>query len=117
IKIIGDRIRLFGVGHIKTVFHRPLAGTPKTAIIKRSSTGKWYVSFSCEVEKPEPLAKSELNLGIDVGLETFAYFSDNNKIENPGFFKKEEKALAKAQRKLDKVSQKDKNGKVINIKE
>jgi putative transposase len=35
-----------------------------------------------------------------MGLETFATFSNIDKIESPRFFKQEEKSLAKAQRKL-----------------
>lgn len=108
IKIIKDRIHLKGIGHIKVVYHRPLEGTPKTAIIKRSSTNKWYVSFSCEIDKLEPLPISELNIGIDVGLETFAYMSDDTKIENPRFFRNEEKELAKAQRKFSKFPKPEK---------
>jgi len=35
-----------------------------------------------------------------MGIENWAYLSDGTVIENPRFFKKEEKALAKAQRKM-----------------
>src|SRR6202040_990725 len=38
-------------------------------------------------------------VGIDVGLKTFATLSDGQEIENPRFFRAEEKALAKVQRK------------------
>ena len=50
------------------------------------------------------LPQSPASVGIDVGLENFATFSDDTKpIENPRFFRTEQKALAKAQRKFDKV--------------
>lgn len=95
------RLAVSKVGHIKMVQHRSLDGCPKTATIQRSTTGKWYVTFACEVE-PKRLEKKENSVGIDVGLHTFAYFSDQGKIDNPHFFKREEKELAKAQRKLSK---------------
>lgn len=117
IKVVDNRIRVTGIGHIKTVFHREIEGTPKSVIIKKSSTGKWYVSFSCEITETKSLPKSDKNVGIDVGLETFAYKSDDTKIDNPRFFRKEEKELAKVQRKLDKVTVKDKNNKVLNVKD
>uniref|UniRef100_A0A6H1ZB87 Putative transposase n=1 Tax=viral metagenome TaxID=1070528 RepID=A0A6H1ZB87_9ZZZZ len=41
-------------------------------------------------------------IGIDMGLKHFATFSDGQRIENPRFFKHEQKNLAKAQRKLSK---------------
>jgi putative transposase len=35
------RLRLHGVGLVKIIRHRPVEGTPKTATVSRSSTGKW----------------------------------------------------------------------------
>jgi putative transposase len=43
-------------------------------------------------------------VGIDVGLTTFATLSDGSEIANPRFFRKEEKALAKVQRKHAKLA-------------
>jgi putative transposase len=42
-------------------------------------------------------------VGIDVGLDSFATLSSGEKVANPRFFRREEKALAKAQRKLSKA--------------
>jgi len=90
---------------IKTILHRPILGVMKTATIRRQS-GKWFVTISCEVEG-FPLPTSEKTVGIDVGLETFATFSDDTpSIKNPRFFRTDQKALAKAQRKFDKVKHK-----------
>src|SRR6185312_498717 len=96
------RVRLHGVGLVKLILHRPLEGIPKTATISRSSTGKWYVCFSCECAEPAPLPKMGQQVGIDVGLKTFATLSNGQEIANPRFFRAEEKALAKVQRILSK---------------
>ena len=69
----------------------------KTCTIRRQA-GKWFACFCCEVEA-EPLAPSELSAGIDAGLLHFAALSDGSFIDNPRFLRKQEKALAKAQRK------------------
>jgi len=95
------------LGHVKMVMHRPIKGTPKTAIVKRTPTGKWYVSISVQVEEKardekRPLLSAEV-VGIDVGLKTFAYLSTGEEIANPRFFRTEEAALASAQRKLAKA--------------
>ncbi len=42
-------------------------------------------------------------IALDVGIESFAALSNGEKMENPRFFKKGEKTLAKAQRKLSKL--------------
>ena len=99
------RLRIANVGLVKVILHRPLEGTPKTATISRSSTGKWYVCFSCECVAPAPLPATGQHVGIDVGLKTFATLSDGQEIANPRFFRVEERALAKAQRRLSKEEQ------------
>src|SRR5262249_37299660 len=57
------RLRVMNVGQVKVVLHRPVEGTPKTATIQRSSTGKWYISFSCECAEPAPLPASGQPVG------------------------------------------------------
>jgi putative transposase len=97
------RLRLHGAGLVKIVLHRPIEGTPKTATISRSSTGKWYVCFSCECVAPLPLPATGQQVGIDVGLTTFAMLSTGDAIANPRFFRCEEHALAKVQRAHSKL--------------
>jgi putative transposase len=95
------------LGHVKMVMHRPIKGTPKTAIVKRTPTGKWFVSISVEIAEEEAggkhLPACTEEVGIDVGLSTFAYLSTGEEIANPHFFRTEEAALGRAQRKLSKA--------------
>jgi putative transposase len=85
------------VGQVKMVMHQAIKGTPKTAIVKRTPTGKWFVSINAELAEKEVqdkhLPPSEEAVGIDVGLRTFAA---------------EEAALARAQRKLAKAPKRSK---------
>jgi putative transposase len=97
------RLRVMNIGLVKIVLHRPLEGTPKTATIQRSSTGKWYVSFSCECIEPTPLPPTGQNVGIDVGLKTFATLTAGDPIQNPRFFRRDERALRGAQRRLSRA--------------
>ena len=99
------QVRLHGVGPVKVILHRPLEGTPKTATISRSSTGKWYIAFTCEYAEPLPLPETGQQVGIDVGLKTFATLSTGAEITNPRFFRAEDRALARAQRRLSKEEQ------------
>ena len=93
------RLKVQGVGVIKLKMHRPIAGQIKTLSLKREA-GKWYACFSVECDA-EPFPESHEAVGIDVGLESFAVLSnDEPPIPNPRFFRTDEKALAKAQRKL-----------------
>jgi len=94
------KIRLSKIGLVKAVIHRPLEGKHKTCTISKSPTRKWYVCFSCEVPDPDTLPVSQEVVGIDLGLSNFATLSTQEPIQTPKFFRKEEKALAKVQRKF-----------------
>jgi putative transposase len=102
VKLNSNQLHLAKVGNVEVVLHCPLEGMPKTATIKRSSTGKWYAAISCEWE-PTPLPRNDSAVGMDVGLTTFATLSDGSQIENPRFFRQEEQALARASRRLSKA--------------
>lgn len=52
--------------------------------------------------KHKSCPKTGAAVGVDVGLEKFASLSDGTLIENPRFFRQDEKALAKAQRRMSK---------------
>jgi len=95
------RVRLSKVGWVKIVLHRPIEGKAKTLTIRRDALGNWWACFSCEVE-PEPLRPVPTVVGVDVGLTHFAMLSTGEQVENPRFFRQDEKALAKAQRRLSK---------------
>jgi putative transposase len=98
-----NRVALSKIGSVKMVYHRPIKGKVKTCTVQRSSTGKWYVSLSCECE-PERLEPTPTQVGIDVGLKSFATLSNGEEIANPRFFRKEEKALAKVNRRHSTLS-------------
>lgn len=98
----GSLVKLSKIGSIPIKLHRPIVGVVKTCTIRRKASGTWEVSFSCEQEA-NILPENDKSVGIDVGIENWATFSDGKVIQNPRFFKVEEKALAKAQRKLSKL--------------
>lgn len=101
-KVDGQWLDLSKIGRVQMIAHRPIEGTITTLTIRRTSTGKWFACFSVEVE-PNPLPETQRAVGIDVGLTNFATLSTGEQIANPRFFRTDEKALAKAQRKLSKA--------------
>jgi putative transposase len=97
-KVLDQAVSLSKIGTVKAILHRPVEGKVKTCTVRRQS-GKWYVCLAVEVEA-EPLPESTEQVGVDVGLNVFAALSNGEFVENPRFFRKDEKALAKAQRKV-----------------
>ncbi|MFZ0531636.1 MAG: transposase [Anaerolineales bacterium] len=100
--LLDNGVRLSKIGAIKIVLHRPVEGQIKTLTIQRDAVGNWYACFACDVE-PEPMPVCDLAIGIDFGLESFVTLSNGERIANPRFFRRDERASAQAQRKLSKV--------------
>ena len=101
-ELLDNGLSLSKIGAIKIILHRPIEGKIKTLTIQRDAVGNWYACFACEVE-PEPMPFNDLAIGIDMGLERFVKFSCGDGIDNPRFFRRDEKELAKAQRKLSRA--------------
>jgi len=101
-KLLKNVVRLSKIGCVKIKLHRSIEGKIKTCTVRRTPTGKWFVTFVCDIEHKPVEQSIEPAIGIDMGLESFATLSNGEHIRNPRFFKHEEKALTKAQRKLSK---------------
>jgi putative transposase len=69
----------------------------------------YYVQFCIDTERNEKHEVVGFQVGIDVGLNHFYTDSDGTQIENPRFFRKDEKALKKAQRRLARSKKGSKN--------
>lgn len=101
-KLISEKIlHLSKIGDVKIKLHRPLEGEVKALSIKRDVLGNWYACFSVEVEF-EPLLPTDKVIGVDLGLKSFAVYSDGQVVDNPRFFRQDEAELAKTQRRLSK---------------
>ncbi len=99
--IVRVNLKLAKIGIIKLHLHRNLEGTIKTLTIKREGE-HWYAVFTCEIGKPEPLAVSYEDVGIDLGVTHFAALSTGEFIDHPRYFRHAEKKLAKAQQALSR---------------
>ncbi len=99
-KLKGSKVYLQGIGDINIRLHREVQGRIKTVSITRKN-GKYYVSFSCEVEN-NPLPQSDKVIGIDMGLESFAITSDLEFIPNPRFYKSAQDKLRILQRSVSR---------------
>src|SRR5262249_30648214 len=77
----------------------------KSATFKREATGKWHVSLVVEFDLPDhpkPAIETDTAVGIDVGFDRFATYSDGGVIENPRFFRKAEGKIKRASRRLSR---------------
>ncbi|CAG0959090.1 hypothetical protein METP2_00678 [Methanosarcinales archaeon] len=109
ISIEDGKLNLSKIGSLKIILHREIEGKIKTCTIKRD-VDQWYVSFSCEIEKP--IQKHiETMIGIDVGLTDLLALNNGEMVKPPKFFRKSENKLAKEQRRLSKKKLRSNNRK------
>jgi putative transposase len=98
------RIYLPKVGYIKVVLHRPLEGTIKTVTVSMTTTGKYYASILCDIQKEPQLVKEiDKVVGIDVGLHDIFVTSDGLTTGNPRFLKRASTNLRQKQKKLSRT--------------
>lgn len=98
--LLDNAVKLSKIGTVKAIVHRRIEGVIKSCTIRKQN-GKWFACFAIQTAD-ELLEPNEDAVGIDVGLSSFATFSDGEQVENPCFYRTDEKALAKAQRRLNK---------------
>jgi putative transposase len=99
-KLLEKHLRMQGVGEVKIKLHRPVDGKIKTVTVMREGN-HWYACFSCEVSA-QPLPESTNQVGIDVGVKSFAALSTGEIVDNPRHFTKAEKRLRRAQRRVSR---------------
>lgn len=96
IQVNGDSFKYLG-REFRFWKSREIEGKIKVGSFNQDSQGKWYVNFTCEVEKEYLISASKV-IGIDLGLKTLATCSDGTIIDNPKLLSKYAEKLAKAQR-------------------
>ncbi|MDJ0716144.1 MAG: RNA-guided endonuclease TnpB family protein [Prochloraceae cyanobacterium] len=102
-----NSVKIAKIGHIPMVVSRPLPCYPTSVTIIKDTAGRYFASFVVEIN-PEPMAKTDKSVGIDLGLNHFAILSDGEKIGNPRLHKNMLRRIKKANRRLSKAK-KDSN--------
>lgn len=79
----------------------------KSVTVSMEPSGKYFASllyegYSCENQAAEPDYSTATILGIDYAMQGMAVFSEKIEMEEAGFFRKNEKRLAREQRKLSR---------------
>ncbi|WP_242027598.1 RNA-guided endonuclease InsQ/TnpB family protein [Cyanobacterium aponinum] len=100
-KVGQHKIKLAKIGKVKIKWSRPLPSEPSSVTVIKDSADRYFLSFVVETN-PEILSDNGHNVGIDLGLETFATLSDGQKIKSPKPLKQKLKKLRRCQRNLSR---------------
>ena len=86
----------------------PKAAKVTTVTVSNDHAGRYFVSMLCD-DAVSSLPLHEGKVGLDLGLNSFAVLSTGEKVSAPNTFRKNEKKLAKLQRRLAKKLKGSKN--------
>lgn len=103
IRIVDKRIKLPKIGTVKIKQSREFEGRILNATVRRTASGKYFVSLCVEVDKSiliKPNNGGEV--GLDVGVKEFYTDSNGNTVANPRILKRLSHKLAREQRKLSR---------------
>ena len=110
-----EKLMLSQIGEIQIKKHRTITEELRTLTIKRMSSGKWFAIFTSQHTISSKSNKGK-KVGIDLGIEHFAYLSDGISIPNPRHIIKAEEKLKKAHQKLSHKRKGSKNRKKARIR-
>jgi putative transposase len=98
-------------------WHRSLPDgcQPSSVTLTKDEAERYFVSILVE-EDIKPLPVTPKTVGLDLGLKSMVITSDGHTYGNPKFFAKDEKKLAKAQRRDAKKKKGSKNRNKARLK-
>ncbi len=102
------KLTLSKIGEITLKRHRKIEGRIKQVTMKKSRSGKWFALIIADAPQ-ETISGNKKKIGIDLGLNSYAYDSDGNRFEHPKNFDKSLKRVVKAQRKLSRKKKESRN--------
>ena len=101
-----NRVRLPKLGEVRLKLHRPI---PEDAVIKSATVsltpaGRYYISILVELDKhvESVLPEKGKVVGLDYSSGGLYMDSEGNRADYPGYYRKSEEKLRKAQRKLSR---------------
>lgn len=104
-----DTLHLSKIGDIPFVMHREVKGEIKQVVIKHQPSGRWFVFVIAQTKEEKPKNINNKKVGIDLGLDNFAYDSDGNRFKAAKYLYNSLDKLKKEQRKLSRRKKKSKN--------
>jgi putative transposase len=107
----GRHIRVPRIGVIRTkeptvkLLEQLQAGTVRilSATVSEAA-GRWYVSFGCKVERPQPerVRVSDRPVGVDLGVSALAVLSTGERVPNPKHLSCYQRRITRCQRELSR---------------
>jgi IS605 OrfB family transposase len=112
----GGRLRLPKVGDVEVRWSRDLPSVPSSVCVVMDAAGRYFASFVVDTGDIAPLSPVDAEVGIDLGLTSFAVLSNGKVIENPRYLRKAERRLKRAQQALSRKEKGSRNRAEARVK-
>lgn len=116
IEIKGKNVKLPKLGLVKCRISKQVEGRILSATVSQNPSGKYFVSLCCADVVINPLTKTGLNIGIDLGIKDFAVTSCTPPFPNHKYFANSLEKLAQLQRLLSRKTKGSNNWNKARIK-
>ncbi|MCD0453155.1 transposase [Actinocorallia sp. API 0066] len=102
------RLYVAKIGDIEVRWSRALPSPPSSVTVIRDASGRYHASFVVQCPGT-PASPVDAEIGIDLGLASFAVCSDGTVIDNPRLLRRAERRLVKAQKALSRKAKGSRN--------
>lgn len=104
----GGKLRLPKIGDVRVSWSRDLPSDPSSVTVIKDAAGRYFASFVVQTQV-QRLSELDTEVGIDLGLTTFAVLSDGKTIASPRFLRQAERRLKRTQRAFSRKEKGSKN--------
>ena len=99
------RLRLPKIGDVEVRWSRDLPSAPASVTVVKDAAGRYFASFVAQTGPAADAARfpapdTGAQVGIDLGLTSFAVLSDGTVVRSPGFLRRAERKLRRLQKSL-----------------
>lgn len=102
IAIVGNKVKLPKLGLVKCAVSKEVKGRILNATVSQVPSGKYFVSINCTDVEIEPLPKTGVVVGVDLGIKALAAASDGVVYPNNKYLYKSDKKLRRLSRNLSR---------------
>jgi len=96
------------IGEVNVHWSRHLPSEPSSVTVIKDAAGRYFASFLVRTNPADDLLRfpeTDTEVGIDLGLASFAVLSDGTTVDNPRILRRAEKRLKKLQQALSRKQQ------------
>jgi putative transposase len=105
-KILANgRLRLPKIGEVEVRWSRDLPSDPASVTVIKDAAGRYFASFVVETDPAADAHRfpaSATEVGVDLGLTSFAVLSDGTVVRSPKFLRRAERKLRRLQKALSR---------------